>query len=136
MNKNQIKMSVLSVSDIQKLNNISYSSALYELKKYNYFYINSRPYILASEYIGQKYRVAEITYNSIEEGDNTKMIKVLPLMLTVKDIQSVFQCGTRQAYEIMDLIPCVFKVNSKRYVREKDFAEWLETLPNSQLKIA
>ena len=131
------KMFVLSVRDIQVMRNVSYTSALNILKQYNYFYINSRPYILASDYFDEKYHIAEISYSAPEdEGMDVKMVKVLPVMLTVKDVQAVFQCGTRQAYEIMDLIPDTFRVNSKRYIREKDFAEWLETLPHQQLTIA
>lgn len=135
--RKELKLYVLSAKDIQDIKNISYTRALYILKQFNYFYINSRPYILASDFFDEKYNVKEISFLSKIENDNkTKLIKVLPLMLTVQDIQQVFQCGSRQAYEIMDIIPGVFKINSKRYVREIDFNNWLETLPNSKLKIA
>ena len=137
MNKKEIKMYVLSVKDIMQMRNISYTNALYTLKQFDYFYINSRPYILASDYFGEKYHISDISFSAPEdEGTETKLVKVLPLMLTVKDVQSVFQCGSRQAYEIMDLIPTAFKINSKRYVREIDFANWLESLPSQKLKIA
>lgn len=135
--KEKINMYVLNAKDIQDLRGISYQTALNYLKEFDYFYINRKPYILASDFFGKKYNVESVEYLSSREDDNqTKLVKVLPLMLTVADIKQVFQCGTRQAYEIMDLIPGMFKINSKRYVREKEFNEWLETLPNQRLKIA
>ena len=134
--KEKFNMFVLSAKDIQDIRGVSYSTALNYLKEFNYFYINSRPYVLASDYFDEEYYVENIDFLSKIEGDNkTKLIKVLPLMLTVSDIRQVFQCGSRQAYEIMDLIPGVFRVNSKRYVHEEDFKKWLTTLPHSRLRI-
>ena len=135
--KEKFNMYVLSAKDIKDLRGVSYTTALNYLKEFDYFYINSKPYILASDFFDEKYYVENIDFLSKIEGDNkTKLVKVLPLMLTVSDIRQIFQCGSRQAYEIMDLIPGMFKVNSKRYVRENDFKLWLDTLPNQRLKIA
>lgn len=129
-------MFVLSAKDIQDIRGVSYSTALNYLKEFNYFYINSKPYVLASDFFDEEYYVENIDFLSKIEADNkTKLIKVLPLMLTVSDIRQVFQCGSRQSYEIMDLIPGMYKINSKRYVREQDFKKWMDSLPNSRRRI-
>lgn len=138
-NKNNITyMYVLSIKDIQAIRKCTYSQAKSEFSIYDYFYINSKPYILAADYFGeQRYQLLDIGYyENIEQHTTTKVIKVVPQMYTVSDIQQIFGCGQRQAYEIMDLIPWTFRINSKRYVDQKRFVEWLETLPNQKLKIA
>ena len=133
----KIQMYVLSAKDIQRLEDLSYQKALKKLKSFEYFYINSKPYILARDYFCEQYELSEIiTYEPITEGIETKLIKVIPTMLTVQDIQTIFSCGQRQSYQIMDAIPGTFKINSKRYISDRDFVLWLETLPNKCIKIA
>lgn len=136
--KNITYMYVLSIKDIQTIRKCSYSQARAEFAIYDCFYINSKPYILATDYFGQqRYQLLDVGYyENIENNMVTKVIKIVPQIYTVSDIQQIFGCGQRQAYEIMDLIPWTFRINSKRYVDEKKFLEWLETLPNKKLKIA
>lgn len=131
-------MYVLSIKDIQQIKKCSYDCAKRELFSYNYFYINSKPYILATEYFGKhKFSVSNfLCQQSIDGEIEVKIIKIMPQMYTVHDIQVIFGCGQRQAYEIMDIIPGSFRINSKRYVEDKCLREWLDSLPNKKLSIA
>lgn len=134
--KRNLELYVLSVKDIERLENCTYQEALKKLKTYEYFYINSKPYILAKDYFVTSFKLSEILmYEPITEGVETKLIKVMPMMFTVSDIQSIFDCGHRQAYKIMDTIPGVFKINTKRYVSDDNFKKWLKTLPNTVVTI-
>lgn len=134
--KRNIELYVLSVKDIERLEGCTYQEALRKFKTYEYFYINSKPYILAKDYFVSSFKISEILmYEPITEGIETKLIKVMPMMFTVSDIQSIFDCGHRQAYQIMDVIPGVFKINNKRYVSDENFKKWLKGLPNTVINI-
>lgn len=50
-------------------------------------------------------------------------------LLTVKDIQSIFKCGRKKSYEIMNMsgFPS-FRINNTLYVEEKEFAKWIANI--------
>jgi len=130
--KGRAQMYVLSIQDIQRIRNCSYKLAAKELKSMDYFYINSKPYVLARDYFGATYGQYEVTmFEPIVEGIETKLVKVFPLLLDVDDIQAIFNCGARQAQRIMNTIDGTFRLNNKKYVRDKDFECWLDALPKA-----
>lgn len=131
--KGKFQMYVLSVIDLQRILECNYQSAYKVLRSYEYFYINSKPYILASDFYNRTYRVGEVFYyEPLTEGIETKVISVRPRIYSVEDIRIIFNCGLRQAYEIIDMIPGTFTLKQKKYVTEEMFVDWLKTLPNTR----
>lgn len=136
-NDGKFQMYVISAVDIQRIEGCTYSQAYCKMKKYDYFYINSRRYILASDYFTNGYLVSEAMYYShLGEGVDTKVIKIRPAMYTVKDIMDIFSVGRPKAEKIMDVIPGAFMLDNVRYVYDRDFVDWLESLPNKHLNVA
>lgn len=134
--RKNLELYVLSVKDIERLECCTYQEALKKIKTFDYFKINSKLYILAKDYFVKPYKLDEILmYEPIAEGIETKLIKVMPMMFSTSDVQAIFDCGKRQAYQLMDVIPGVFRVNSKRYVSDENFKKWLKTLPDTVINI-
>ena len=74
-NDGKFQMYVISAVDIQRIEGCTYSQAYNKMKKYDYFYINSRRYILASDYFTNGYLVSEAMYYShLGEGVDTKYV--------------------------------------------------------------
>ena len=47
-------------------------------------------------------------------------------LYTPKDIQSIFQCGQKKAYEIMHIVGFPsFKIDSSLYVEKSELEKWL-----------
>ena len=57
-------------------------------------------------------------------------------MYTVEDIMDIFSVGRPKAEKIMDVIPGAFMLDNIRYVYDRDFVDWLESLPNKHLNVA
>ena len=59
-----------------------------------------------------------------------------PILYTVSDIQNIFKCGKRQAYELVNShnFPA-FKINSKIYVDKKELEKWLKQQHGKQVII-
>lgn len=48
------------------------------------------------------------------------------VLYTPKDIQRIFQCGQKKAYEIMHIVGFPsFKIDSSLYVEKKELEKWL-----------
>lgn len=136
-NDGKFQMYVISAVDIQRIEGCTYSQAYNKMKKYDYFYINSRRYILASDYFTNGYLVSEAMYYShLGEGVDTKVIKIRPAMYTVEDIMDIFSVGKSKAEKIMDAIPGAFSIDGVRYVYDRDFVDWLESLPHEHVNVA
>lgn len=136
-NDGKFQMYVISAVDIQRIEGCTYSQAYNKMKKYDYFYINSRRYILASDYFTNGYLVSEAMYYShLGEGVDTKVIKIRPAMYTVEDIMDIFSVGKPKAEKIMDAIPGVFSIDGVRYIYDRDFVDWLESLPHEHVNVA
>lgn len=131
-----VNMYVLSLQDIQRIENCTYSKALKIFKTMNVFHINSKPYVLANEYFCRDFDVKEITmYQPLGEGLDTKVVKLLPPILNAKDIAVIFDCGNKRAYEIIAIIPNSFKINEKTYVKADDFSAWINSLRNRSIRV-
>ena len=50
-----------------------------------------------------------------------------PILYTVSDIQNIFKCGKRQAYELVNSrnFPS-FKINSRIYVDKIELEKWIK----------
>lgn len=130
------EMYVLSLQDIQRIENCTYSKAVKTFNTMNYFRINNKPYVLASEYFCKEFIVDDVAmYQPLGEGLDTKVVKLLPPVFTVRDVAAVFDCGIKHANEIMSVIPKQFKINNTKYVAAEDFKNWLKTLPNKQILV-
>lgn len=133
-NKKALKLYVLGVKDIQNLENITYKQALDRIKEYDYFFINSQMYILASDYCYGDLKKAEKLYITCfdEYGyDRTKIVEVKPCFYSVETIQEMFHCGIRKSREIIKQIPGYFIINSKYYVSSEAFERWLTMKANN-----
>lgn len=131
--KKQLKLYVLGVKDIQNLENINYKQALERIKEYDYFYINTRMYILASDYCFGDLNRAEklyLTYFDEYGYDKTKVIEVTPRFYTAQDIQTMFSCGIHQSYDIIKQVPGHFSINTRLYVSSESFEKWLTKKAN------
>ena len=136
-NDGKFQMYVISAVDIQRIEGCTYSQAYNKMKKYDYFYINSRRYILASDYFTNGYLVSEAMYYShLGEGVDTKVIKIRPAMYTVEDIMEIFSVGKSKAEKIMGAIPGAFSIDGVRYIYDRDFVDWLESLPHEHVNVA
>ena len=59
-----------------------------------------------------------------------------PILYTVSDIQNIFKCGKRQAYELVNSqnFPS-FRINSKIYVDKNELEKWIKQQCRKQIKI-
>lgn len=127
-------MYVLSMQDIQRIEKCSYSRAKRIFETMNRFHINGKPYVLANEYFCKDFNINEVVLcQPLGEGLDTKVVKLLPPILSSGDIAAIFDCSHKRGEEIMAVIPNTFKVNNSSFVKIDDFRVWINSLPNTEI---